>query len=345
VKSRLRYLGRRLGWALVLVFGVTSLSFIVSQLLPGDPARIMLGPQAAPADVARAREIYGFDRSIAVQYGRYWSRLVHRGPPAIDRMERARDPAHRSCKSVGLGIHVDLGYSFNFRRPVIDLLLTRAPRSIELAFAALLIQVMIGVTLGMVAAARRGTAWDEAAMGAALIGLSAPTFLLGLVLRYLFAYKLMWLPFDGYGSTFTEHLRSLVLPALTLGIFGSALYARLTRDELGALLAQDFVRTARAKGASGGRVLFVHALRNALVPLATVLALDLGALVGGAVVTERLFLWPGLGQLSVDAVLNRDGPVIFGTVLFSSLVVVASTLVLDLAYVLLDPRLGQRSGP
>lgn len=337
---RLRYLGRRLGWALVVVFGVTSLCFVVSQLLPGDPARIMLGSQAAPADVARARSIYGFDRSISVQYGRYWSHLVHRGPRAID---RAHDRAHRSCESVGLGVHVDLGYSFYFRKPVIDLLLTRAPRSIELAFVALLIQFMIGVTLGMVAASRRGTGWDEAAMGAALIGVSAPTFLLGIVLRYVFAYKLAWLPFDGYGTTFTEHLRSLVLPALTLGLFGSALYARLTRDELGVLLAQDFVRTARAKGASGGRVLFVHAMRNALVPLATVVALDFGTLVGGALVTERLFLWPGLGKLSVDAVLNRDGPVIFGTVLFSSIAVVASTLVLDLAYVLLDPRLGQRS--
>lgn len=337
---RFGYLGRRLGWALVLIVGVTSLSFLVSQWLPGDPARILLGPQASTADVAQARKIYGFDEPLAVQYGRYWARLVHRGPAVI---ERPKDKAHRSCLGVGLGVHLDLGYSFYFRKPVVDLLVTRAPRSLELAFAALWIQIAIGVSLGVVAAYRRGTAWDEAAMAAALIGVSAPTFLLGLVLRYLFAYKLAWLPFDGYGATPAEHLRSLVLPALTLGLFGSALYARLTRDELGVLLVQDFIRTARAKGASGARVLFVHALRSALVPLGTVVALDFGTLVGGAVVTERLFSWPGLGQLSVDAVLNRDGPVIFGTVLFASTAAILSTLAIDVAYVLLDPRLAPRS--
>jgi peptide/nickel transport system permease protein len=343
VSGALGYLGRRLCWALAIIVAITTLSFVVSQLLPGDPARMMLGPQAAAADVARAREIYGFDRPILSQYGRYWQRLVHRGPARIDRTDRARGRDHMSCAAILPGIHLDLGYSFNFRRPVVDLLVERAPRSIELAFAALLIQLAIGVTLGLLSSSRRGTPWDDAAMGMTLVVVSTPTFLLGLTLQYIFAYKLGLLPYDGYGATAAEHLRSLVLPALTLGVFGSALYARLTREEVGALLAQDFVRTARAKGASAVRVLLVHALRNALVPLATMVALDFGTLVGGAVITEQLFRWPGVGQLAVDAVLNHDGPVIFGTVLFASTAVVLSTLALDLAMVLLDPRLRRRS--
>jgi peptide/nickel transport system permease protein len=200
---------------------------------------------------------------------------------------------------------------------------------------------VLGLALGLTAAARRGTPWDDAAMGAALIGISAPTFVVGLVLQYLFAYKWRLLPLDGDGMLSGAHLRSIVLPALTLGVFGSALYARLLREHLGELLAQDFVRTARAKGASFPRVLVVHALRNALLPITTIAALELGTLVGGAVVVERLFAWPGVGQMAVDALLNRDAPVIFGTVLFTSTAVVAATLVLDVVHALLDPRLAR----
>src|SRR5262249_16881968 len=147
------------------------------------------------------------------------------------------------------------------------------------------------------------------------------------------------LPYDGYGATPAEHLASLVLPALTLGLCGAAFYARIARDELGSLLEQDFLRAARAKGASRARGLVVHALRNALVPIATLAALDLGTMVGGAVITEKLFRWPGVGQMAIEALLNRDGPVIFGTVLFASLAVVASTLLVDLAQLALDPRI------
>jgi peptide/nickel transport system permease protein len=335
VKQALARAARRLAWGLLVIVGVATLSFVVAQLLPGDPARMMLGPQASPADVARARELYGLDRPLPVQYARFWGRLVHRGPSPIDKGDRD----HRSCAPIGLGLHLDLGFSFFYRRPVVDLLAARAPRSAELALAAVLVQLAIGLSLGLVAAARRGTSWDEAAIGLSLLGVSAPTFLLGRVLQFVLAYKLGWLPYDGYGATGGEHLLSLVLPAITLGVFGSALYARLLRDELGTILGQDHVRTARAKGASGARVLLAHGLRNALVPVATIAALELGTLVGGAVVTERIFRWPGVGQLAVDALLNRDAPVIFGTVLFTSAAVVASTLALDLVYAALDPRL------
>jgi peptide/nickel transport system permease protein len=327
---------RRAGWALVVVLGVATLSFVVAQLLPGDPARMMLGPQAAPTEVARVRELYGFDRPLPVQYARYWKRLVHTGPRTID---PKRDQEHKSCASLALGVHLDLGFSFFYRKPVIALLAARIPRSAELALAAVLAQLLIGGVLGLVAAVKRGTAWDDATIGVALVGISTPTFLLGLLLQYIFAYRFGALPYDGVGATPAEHLRSLVLPALTLGIFGSALYARLLRDELGTILGQDFVRTARAKGAAPARVLVVHALRNALVPVITIAALELGALVGGAVVTEKLFRWPGVGQLAVEGLLNRDAPVIFGTVLFTAAAVVVATLVLDLVYVVLDPRL------
>jgi peptide/nickel transport system permease protein len=326
---------RRLAWGLLVIVGVATLSFVMAQLLPGDPARMMLGPQASPADVSRARQLYGLDRPLPVQYARYWGRMVHRGPATIDKA----DKDHRSCASLGAGVHLDLGFSFFYRRPVVDLLSTRAPRSALLAVGAVIAQLVLGVGLGLVAAARRGTAWDEAAIGVTLLGISAPTFLIGRVLQFVLAYKFGALPYDGYGATTGEQLRSLVLPALTLGVFGSALYARLLRDELGTILRQDHVRTARAKGASAARVLLAHGLRNALVPVATVAALELGTLVGGAVVTERVFRWPGVGQLAVDALLNRDAPVVFGTVLFTSAAVVASTLLLDLVYAALDPRL------
>jgi peptide/nickel transport system permease protein len=342
VSAALAYILRRIGWAAIIVVGVTSLSFFIALVLPGDPARMLVGPQASAKEVAEARALYGLNEPLRVQYGRFVARLVHRGPDPIDDPKtRIPKPAegHRSCAAVGLGAHIDLGYSFTYQRPVVELLKKKAPRSLELALAAVGVQALLGLSVGIFAASRRGTRWDEAAIGVTLLGISAPTFLLGLLLQYVLAYKLRVLPYDGYGDTPAEQLRSLVLPALTLGIFGSALLARLTRDELSSLLAQDFIRTARAKGASGSRVLVVHGLRNALVPLVTLLALELGSLIGGAVVTETLFRWPGIGQMAVTALLNRDGPVIVGTVLFTSTVVVITTLALDLIYVALDPRI------
>lgn len=334
----IRHAGRRLAWALVVVLGVTTVSFVVSQLLPGDPARLFAGPQASAADVARARAIYGLDRPIVERYARYWARLVHRGPGPVDR----KDADHRSCALVAPGLHVDLGFSFHYRKPVVDLLAAKVPRSIELALSAFAVQVAIGVTAGLVAAAKRGSRWDEATIAATLAGVSAPTFLLGLVLQYVFAYRLRLLPYDGYGTTPAEHAASLVLPAATLGLFGAALYARLTRDEVASALVRDWARTARAKGASEARVLVVHALRVALLPLATLAALDLGTMVGGAIVTEQLFRWPGVGQMAVEAALNRDGSAIFGTVLFTSTAVVASSLAVDLLAYALDPRIRDR---
>lgn len=338
----LRYLIRRLFWAALVVIGVTSVSFVIAYMLPGDPARMLVGPQASAADLEQARKLYGLDQPVDRQFIRYWKRIIH---PAPASQGPSTPPEHGHCRPITSGLHIDLGYSFTYHKPVFELLKAKAPRSIELAFAALIFQALIGISLGAIAAQKRGSRLDEITIGITLVGISAPAFLLGLLLQYLLAYKWQLLPYDGYGSTPAEQLRSLVLPALTLAIFGSALYARITRDELCTQLRQDYVRTAKAKGASSLRVLVVHALRNALIPLFTLMTLELGTLMGGAVVTESLFRWPGLGQLSVTALLERDGPVIVGTVLFASTAVVLSTLLLDLVYVLLDPRLRSAALP
>ncbi|WP_437516789.1 ABC transporter permease [Sorangium sp. So ce1099] len=354
MRAALAHVLRRLAWAAILIAGVTAVSFGIAYLLPGDAARMLVGPQASAADLERVRTIYGLDRPVPVQFARFVRRLVHLGPARDGDAgvnhdhDRARvgargDPEHRSCAEGPLGLHVDLGYSFHYRKPVVDLLAAKAPRSVELALAALLVQLVLGLALGIVAAARRGTAWEDAALGAALLGASAPTFVIGPALQYVLAYKLRLLPYDGYGATAGEHLRSLVLPALTLGIFGSALCARIVREELRALLRQDFIRTARAKGASRLRALVVHALRNALLPLATLAALDFGAMAGGAMITEKLFRWPGVGSMAVEALQNRDGPLIVGTVLFAASAIVLATVALDLAALALDPRLRSRS--
>ncbi|WP_438011272.1 ABC transporter permease [Sorangium sp. So ce321] len=350
VRAALAHVLRRLAWAAILIAGVTAVSFGIAYLLPGDAARMLVGPQASAADLERVRTIYGLDRPVPVQFARFVRRLVHIGPARggdagveATRAGARGHPEHRSCAEGPLGLHVDLGYSFHYRKPVVDLLEAKAPRSVELALAALLVQLVLGLALGVVAAARRGTAWEDAALGAALLGASAPTFVIGPALQYVLAYELRLLPYDGYGATAGEHLRSLVLPALTLGIFGSALCARIVREELRALLRQDFIRTARAKGASRLRALVVHALRNALLPLATLAALDFGAMAGGAMVTEKLFRWPGVGSMAVEALQNRDGPLIVGTVLFAASAIVLATVALDLASLALDPRLRSRS--
>lgn len=326
---------RRLAWAFVVVFGVTTLSFFLVHVLPGDPARMLLGPQASAKDVARAREVYGFNEPIRVRYGNYMKHLLHVGERVLPDKPRPAD--HKTCASLG-PIHVDLGMSFVYRRPIVDLIADKLPRSLELALASLAVALALGLTLGVSTAARRGRPWDEFGAGVALLGVSAPTFITGLALQYVLAHRLGLLPYDGYGKTSAEHFLSIVLPALTLGIHGSAIYARLVRAELGAALDKDYVRAARAKGASNLRALVVHGLRTALIPVATLAVLDVGALVGGAVVTERLFRWPGMGQVAVQAIIDRDGQLVTATVLIAALAIVTATLVVDVLVAALDPR-------
>jgi peptide/nickel transport system permease protein len=344
----MRRLGRRLAWSALVVWAVVSITFAINNLLPGDPARMVAGPQARPADVARIRTQLGLGDPAIVQYARFWRRLLHVGPRVAGTAAAAAaggsaDASHATCAAVvplgSRAVHVDFGKSFQKRQPVVDLIATRLPRTFALAVAGLLVQLVLGVGSGVIAAVRRGTRLDRWVVGTSLVGISAPTFLIALALQWIFARGLGWLPPDGFGATVGDHARCLVLPALTLGLYGAAYYTRLVRDEMAVLLTQDWIRTARAKGAAGWRIALRHALRNALLPVVTAAGLDFGVLMGGAVVTETVFRWPGLGELSVRALLDRDGPIILACVIVTSVAVVAANVLVDVTYARLDPRL------
>jgi peptide/nickel transport system permease protein len=350
----LRRLVRRLAWSVFVVWATVTLAFLVNNALPTDPARMIAGPQARPQDIARIKKEVGLHCSLPVQYARFATRLVHLDPSMEDIAEAAgtiagdpddklclasrRPPAHATCETVG-PFHVDLGRSYQQRRPVVKILEERFPRTAFLAIAAAFVQALLGITAGVVAAAKRRTRLDYLAVTASLLGVSAPTFVIGLFLQWLFGYRLRLLPMDGYGDGTAEHVVSVILPAVTLGIFGAAYYTRMVRDEMIGQLGQDYVRTARAKGLSERGVVVRHALRNALMPIVTIFGLELGGLIGGAIVSEALFRWPGVGALSVQALLDRDGPVIMGCVILTSGAVVLSNLAVDVAYTVLDPRI------
>ncbi|HTJ84069.1 MAG TPA: ABC transporter permease [Polyangiaceae bacterium] len=325
---------RRIGWAILVVVGVAVASWVMTAILPGDPVKAALGPQASPADVERARAAYGLDVPAPVRFVRYARRLVHTGGTAGEQ-------GHESCGAIG-PVHVDLGTSFTYRKPVIELIAKRLPASIELALAAMLVQILLGLSLGALAAARRGKRTDDAIVATSVVLGATPTFVVGLLLQYVLAYRLGWLPLDGSGASSGDTLRALALPALTLGFFGTALFVRLVRTELGRALGEPYVIAARARGASRLRAGAVHALRNAIAPIVQLGVLDLGALVGGAVVTERIFRWPGLGELAVVAIQNRDAQAIVGVTLVSAVGVVASTVVADVLGLWLDPRARER---
>jgi peptide/nickel transport system permease protein len=330
-------IARRVAWSLVVAWVVISATFVVNELLPGDPARVVAGIQARPADVARIRAQLGLDRPPAVRYVRFWKRLIHVGP-----REARIDPEHATCAVIlpvgGRAVHVDFGRSFQMSRPVIDVIAERLPRTFVLAIAGVAMQLVFGAVLGVASALWRGTWIDRLLVGASVFGISVPTFLTALVLQTVFARELRWLPLDGFGATLPEHALSLVLPALTLGIYGGAFYTRLVRDEMVVLMRRDWIRTARAKGLGPAAVAVRHGLRNAMLPVFTALALDLGALMGGAIVTETIFRWPGLGQISVQATADRDGPVVCACVIVTSVAVIAANLAVDLTYGWLDPR-------
>jgi peptide/nickel transport system permease protein len=250
--------------------------------------------------------------------------------------------AHTNCAVLG-PLHVDLGRSYRERRSVIAMLAERLPRTAFLAVVGLGFQLLFGVLLGLIATKHRGKWFEQWLLNVSLAGVSIPTFVIGGLLKYVLAERLQLLPLDGYGTTVLEHLQCVILPGLTLGIYGAAYYAKLTREELGEEVRKDYTRTARAKGASENRTLFIHALRNSLLPIVSTAAMDLGALLGGAVVTEGIFRWPGLGLLSVTALMERDGPVIIGAVLVTSTAIVALNLASDGLIRWLDPRTRNRS--
>ncbi len=325
----IRRVAGRLVASIGVLWAVVTLTFVITRVLPGDPARLVAGPQARAVDVARVRASLALDRPVIVQYGRFVGRLVHFGSTGGD---------HATCAEILPGVHVDLGRSYTFGQPVVRILEERAPRTAWLALVAVLVQSVAGAAIGIFAARRRHSLVDHLSVVTTLVGISAPTFLVGILLQYTLAHRLELLPLDGFGKTVGEHARAIVLPALTLGICGAAYYTRLVRDEMIDVFGRDYIRTARAKGLGEAAITYRHALRNALFPIVTLVGLDLGALLGGAIVTEQLFRWPGLGQLSATALVGRDGPVIVGAVLVSSTAIIASNLVVDVAYALLDPR-------
>jgi peptide/nickel transport system permease protein len=305
---------RRLGAAVLVMVLASVLVFAGMRALPGDPAVVLAGENASPQVVAAIRHEYGLDQPLPVQYVDYVRQLV-----------------------TG-----NLGRSTQDRLPVTQILGQRLPVTLELAALAMLVAVAIGVVTGTVAAARRGRFADYAATGFGLVGLSVPHFWLGLLAILLFAVELRWLPASGFVPLATdpvENLRRMILPALVLGTGFAAIVMRQTRSAMLGELSSDYVRTARSKGLGELRVVGVHALRNSLTTVLTVLGLQLGGLISGAVVTEQIFVIPGFGKLTVDAVLTRNYPVIQAVVLVTVLGYVLVNLLVDIAYAALNPRL------
>jgi peptide/nickel transport system permease protein len=307
---------RRIGWAIAVAWFVASATFVLIAAIPADPARALLGPHATPEAIQRVRAHYCLDRGAAAQYG-CW----------LDRMVRG-----------------DLGESYRSKRAVRAIIAQRLWPTAQLALAAIALQLALGIPLGIAAATRRGRWPDHGANLLCMIGQSAPAFFVGTVLLYLLAYRWGWFPISGYGSGGLDRLLHLVLPAMTLAAGGVAYYARVTRSELIDVLSEDYVRTARAKGLPERVVIGRHALRNALGPVAMLVGLDLGALLGGAVVIEVIFAWPGLGREVLQAVLELDIPLILGVVLVSALAIAVVNLVTDLIYLWIDPRLRDAAG-
>lgn len=296
----------RLFSALGAMIGVASLVFFLIHLVPGDPVDVMLGESARPADREALRASLGLDQPIATQLTNYFTGLVQ----------------------------FDLGQSLHSRRAVSEMLAERIPATLELAIAALVCAMLLAIPLGIIAAVERGKAWDWGAMGFSMLGVSIPNFWLGPMLILCFSLWLGWTPVSG-----REGVASLILPAVTLGTGFAAILARMVRSSLLEVLGEDFVRTARAKGLSELKVIWRHAMRNAWLPVATLVGLQLGALLGGAVVTEVVFDWPGIGSLMIEAIQKRDYPVVQGCVLFISLMYVLVNTLTDLLYGLIDPRI------
>jgi peptide/nickel transport system permease protein len=303
------FLLSRLLSAVVVIFGVVCLVFLLIHLVPGDPVDVMLGESAIPADREALRSSLGLDRPMAVQLADYLQGVAT----------------------------LDFGDSLHAKRPVAELLARRIPATLQLAFAALVVTLLIAIPLGILAAVNRGGMGDWSAMGFSMLGLSIPNFWLGPMLILCFSLWLGWTPVSG-----REGLGSLILPAVTLGTAFAAVLARMVRSSLLEELGVDFVRTARAKGLSETGVIWRHAMGNAWLPVITLVGLQLGALLGGAVVTEVVFDWPGIGSLMIESIQKRDYPVVQGCVLFISLSYVLVNTLTDLLYGLIDPRI--RSG-
>ena len=315
----IRYIVRRLLWVAALLFAVSALTFAVFYLFPStDPAALRAGRNASPAVIAQIRHNLGLDRSVAYQYGHYMVRVF---------------------------LHFDFGYSFQNQQPVKGLILGRLPATISLTVGAVLIWLLAAFAIGTVSAVKSRSLLDRATMGGALVAISAPVYWLGLVSLFLFSNDIGKFKIFAGANTYTPISSGvgpwawhLVLPWLTLAAAYAALYARLLRANLIEVMQEDYIRTARAKGLPERSVILRHGVRSAVTPIVTALGLDIGSLLGGAILTEAVFNVPGVGRLSYDAILHSDLPVIQGVVLFAAFFIIVANLIVDVAYAFLDPR-------
>jgi peptide/nickel transport system permease protein len=303
------YVVRRVVQALLILFGVSLITFALLYLLPADPVRQIAGHNATPQTVESIRRQLGLDQPFVIQYWRYVTNLMSG----------------------------DLGRSYLQRSDVMELIVSRLPASLLLMAGAILCEVSIGLTMGLIAAVKRGTATDQTLMVASFVGVSAPQFVVGLLLLYVFSVRLGWLPIGGYGTW-----RHLVLPSLTLGILGAGWYSRMMRSSMVEVLHQDYIRTARAKGLARGAILFRHALPNAILPVIAMIGIDIGLFTSGIVVVESVFGWPGIGQLAWQAIQRVDIPIIMGVTLVSACAIVLGNLLADIVAPFIDPRIRLR---
>ena len=303
------YLLRRLIQSLLILLGVSFITFFLLYVLPADPVRQIAGRSATPQTVENIRQQLGLDQPFVVQYWRYLSGLVQG----------------------------DMGRSYLQKTEVAELIASRLPATLLLMVAAIFCELLLGVTMGIVAALTRGRLADQALMIGSFLAVSAPQFVVSLLLLYVFAVKLGWFPIGGYG-TFAH----LVLPALTLGLLGSGWYSRMMRSSMIDVLRADYIRTARAKGLGRSRVVLRHALPNAILPVIAMIGIDIGVFMGGIVVVESVFGWPGIGQLAWQAIQRVDIPIIMGVTLVSACAIVLGNLLADLITPLIDPRIKLR---
>ena len=303
----LKFTMKRLVYLVLVLVGVSFLVFLLLYMTPGDPVRMMLGESATPEAQAELRLELGLDDPFLVQYGRYIKNIV---------------------------VHQDLGTSYSTRRPVLDEIMTVFPNTVKLATAAIIIAVILGTFLGIVSAVKQNSLLDNAVMVLALIGTSAPIFWIGILMIILFSVNLGWLPPSGFGS-----FKQLIMPALALGMQSTAVVARMTRSSMLEVIRQDFVKTARAKGQSV--VIMKHVFRNALIPVITVVGLQFGTLLGGAMLTEVVFSIPGVGRLMIEAIKQRDFPIVQGSVLFVAACFSLVNLAVDLLYAVVDPKVSK----
>lgn len=308
------YILKRILAMVPVMFLVSLIVFLIIHLTPGDPAIVMLGEEANPQTLAALRHELGLDQPIIVQYG-VWVAKVLSG---------------------------DLGRSIRTNQPVTEAIAQRLPTTIELTLLAMLVSLCIAIPTGIISATQRNSASDLIVTTLALIGVSMPNFFLAILLIFIFALNLRWLPPIGFTpitKDLVANVQGMILPAITLGAATAAVVARLTRSSLLEVLGQEYIRTARAKGLAERAVIYTHALKNAMIPVVTIVGLQIGALLSGAVITETIFVLPGVGRLVVDSIFQRDFPLVQGVVLFGAMVFVVANLVVDVLYSFLDPRI------